>query len=185
MTESKVELRKQYINFRKSIENKKEKSHEIFKRIIDLDEYKNCKVIALYKSLESEVNTDELIDYSFNKGIVVALPRVIGNDLKFYKISDQENFEKSNFGVEEPIEDINNFVSPSLIDLVIVPGVCFDTHKNRYGFGKGFYDRVLASTSAKSVAICFEEQVIKDKELPVDYNDIKVDKIVTDKNIYT
>ena len=52
MTESKVELRKQYINFRKSIENKKGKSHEIFKRIIDLDEYKNCKVIALYKSLD-------------------------------------------------------------------------------------------------------------------------------------
>ena len=41
-------------------------------------------------------------------------------------------FIKSKFGVEEPSGDERNFVEKKEIDLVIVPGLCFDKEGNRY-----------------------------------------------------
>ena len=178
-------LRKEFINIRKNIENKKEKSYEIFKRVINLDEYKNSNTIALYKNLDNEVNTDNLIDYSLSNGKIVTLPRVVGNNLVFYIIkSIDDNLERSSFGILEPLEDKNNIIDNFKIDLVIVPGVCFDTLKNRIGFGKGFYDRFLEESKAYGIAICFEEQVLKNRIIPKEENDVKVKKIVTDKKIY-
>lgn len=46
-----------------------------------------------------------------------------------------------------------------------------------FGFGKGYYDRFLKNVSFVKIGICFEEQFLKDEELPTDENDVKMDKI--------
>ena len=48
---SKKDLRERSILIRKNIENKKEKSQIIADKIKNIEEYKNAKIIALYKSL--------------------------------------------------------------------------------------------------------------------------------------
>lgn len=176
---NKVFLRKKYINIRNNIQNKKEKSRIIMNKVIDTDEYKSAKTLALYKSLDSEVDTSELIKYSFETGKIVALPRVEGDEIKFYRIkSFDETMEKSKFGVEEPIENKENFITKEDIDLVVVPGVCFDMNGGRMGFGKGYYDRYLKDTTLKTIGICFKEQ-ITDK-VPLSPNDVIIQKIITD-----
>ena len=183
--ESKELIRKEYIKIRNNIENKEIKSDIIFNKIIILEEYRSSKVIAIYKNLDSEVDTTEIINYSFKKEKIVALPRVIDNELKFYKINSLEDkLEKSKFGVEEPIDNKDNLIDIRNIDLVIVPGLCFDKNKNRLGFGKGYYDRLLGNIKSHIIAICFEEQIMKKDNLPITNNDVKVQKIITDKNIY-
>lgn len=179
---NKEEFRKEFISIRNKISNKLEKSNIIMEKIIEEELYKNAKVIALYKSLPSEVDTNKLIEYSVQKGKTVVLPKAFCNELKFYKISIDETLIKSKFGVEEPKGLDENFVDKKDIDLVIVPGVCFDKCKNRMGFGKGYYDRFLAGTNLNTFGICFEEQIAK--EVPVDSNDIKMDKIITDGKCY-
>ena len=51
---------------------------------------------------------------------------------------------------------------PHLIDLVIVPGLAFDTTGNRLGRGGGFYDRFLRRLrrSATTVGLAFDAQVV-------------------------
>ena len=184
LDKNKKELRKQYIELRKNIHNKDLKSDIIFNKIINLEEYKSSKTIAIYKSMKDEINTKKLIEYSFCNKKTVVLPRVEGNNMDFYKINSlYDKFETSKLGVEEPISDINNIIEPSKIDLIIVPGICFDIYKNRLGFGKGFYDRFLCNTKIKKIAICFEEQIMKNTRLPITNNDIKMDIIVTDGRI--
>ncbi|MBR1540051.1 MAG: 5-formyltetrahydrofolate cyclo-ligase [Clostridia bacterium] len=177
-------LRKRYLEIRKKIKDRSQKSKGIFEKIIQEKEYQNAKVIALYKSLESEVDTSELIEYSIEQERIVCLPKVVGEEIKFYQISEAEEFIKSKFGVEEPDENPEKEVAKNQIDLVIVPGVCFDTRKNRLGFGKGYYDRFLTGTNLKTIGICFEEQILKDGFLPVEENDVKMQKIVTEENVY-
>lgn len=81
----------------------------------------------MYKSIKSEVNTAELIKYSLNMGKIIALLKVEENELKFYKINSiSENLEKSKFGIEESSVKKQNLVDNNIIDLVIVPGICFD-----------------------------------------------------------
>jgi 5-formyltetrahydrofolate cyclo-ligase len=173
----KEELRIKYLNIRKNITDKSIKSSIIKDKIINSDEYKKSKVIAIYKNLNSEVETNDLINYALNDNKIVVLPKVEGDILRFYKTGN-ESFIKSNFGVLEPIdtEEIKD------IDLYIIPGICFDKYKNRIGFGKGYYDRVNYKNSIK-IGICFEEQIYN-KKIKSDSFDIKMDKIITEKSIY-
>jgi len=174
-------IRKKYLEIRKNINNKELKSSVIFNQIINAKEYQNAKVIAMYKNLKSEVSTDALIDYSLNVGKIIALPRVTNDSLSFYKITNDSKLIKSNFGVQEPISNDNDYIYPDNIDLIIIPGVCFDKNKNRLGFGKGYYDKYLENTKIKRIGICFTEQLVD--EIPITENDIKMDLIITDKEI--
>ena len=180
---SKKIIRKEYILKRNKIQNKDKKSQKIINKILDCDFYKQAQIIALYKSLPSEVNTNELISYSIDLGKIVTLPRMDNGNLKFYKMNTiNDKLVKSEFGVEEPIELEINFIEKEKIDLMIVPGVCFDKEKNRMGFGKGCYDKYLENTNIKTIGICFDEQIVD--KLPTTPNDIEMYKVITDKNIY-
>lgn len=176
----KKRLREEYKVIRRKIENKKEKSKVIFNKIIKTDIFKEAKTIAIYKNIKSEVDTTELIKYSLNMGKIIALPKVEENELKFYKINSIcENLEKSKFGIEEPEGKEEMLIDNNSIDLVIVPGICFDLEKNRLGFGKGYYDRFLKQKDFKTIGICFDEQIIE--KVPTDNNDVNVNEVVTDK----
>lgn len=184
MINNKSDIRKNYLLIRKKIEDKINKSKLICDKVKDMDEYKKARTIAIYKSLANEVNTCELINYSLNNNKIVLLPRVCDNNLKFYKITNEDKFVKSEFGILEPISDNDKLVNSEDIDLIIIPGICFDKFKNRVGFGKGYYDRYLERTNIKKIGICFEEQILKDGSIKTDNNDIKMDIIVTDKFNY-
>ncbi len=173
---NKQELRTKYLKIRNDISNKDIKSDIIFNKIINTSEYQSANTVALYKNLISEVDTNKLIDYTLTIGKTVSLPRVEDNNLNFYKVDKQTILIKSNFGVFEPIS--NQVIPKENIDLIIVPGVCFDKNNNRLGFGKGYYDRYLMNTKMKKIGICFIEQLTNN--IPADSNDVKMDLIITD-----
>ena len=178
----KTRLRNEYILLRKNIKDKKEKSSIIVRKILELEEFKESNIIALYKSIGSEVDTSELIEYSITLGKTIVLPKVEEDELKFYKINGiNERLVKSKFGIKEPLGEKEKYIDNSYIDLVIVPGISFDLNKNRLGFGKGFYDRFLSKKDFNSIGISFEEQVVDN--IPTQSNDIKVKKVITDKRI--
>ena len=179
----KTQVRKKYIAIRKGISGKAEKSALIAERLFELDAYKNARTIAVYKSMASEVCTNGIISRALAEGKTVALPKTAGSEMNFYAISADESFEKSPFGVLEPVGDAEKYVPPAALDLIIVPGVAFDRDKNRLGFGKGCYDRFLAGTKARTISLCFSEQIVEKGEIPTDEFDIKMQSIITEKGI--
>lgn len=183
---NKKELRKQYLKLRKTIYDKELKSKEIINKIISLDKYKKAKIIALYNSHEDEVNTQDLIKYSLENNKIVALPRVINKtEMNFYKITSLDELERGTFGICEPIEKEDNLVQPNEIDLMIVPGICFDRNKNRIGFGGGYYDRYLSKRKdIFKIGVCFEKQLVSDNEIEVRENDVKMNIVMTEKKVY-
>ncbi len=74
-------------------------------------------------------------------------------------------------------------IVPSLIDLVIVPGLAFDPAGNRLGRGGGFYDRFLRRLrrSAITAGLAFDAQIID--TVPADDRDFAVDLIVTNRRV--
>ena len=178
---NKNELRKKYLELRKNIIDRKQKEEEIFNKLINSFEYNSSRVIALYYSLKSETDTIKLIEYSLKNKKIVLLPRVNGEDMDFYEINSLDHLVKSRFGVMEPLETVS--FDKKEIDLIVVPGVCFDKMLNRIGFGKGYYDKYLSDYHKESIGICFEEQITS--EIKSEKTDIKLKKIITDKNIYS
>ena len=179
---NKNELRKKYLELRKQILEKDEKSKIIMNKLIMMEEYISSSSIGLYYSLSSEVNTLELINYALNEKKRVFLPRVEGDNIVFYEIKSMSGLVKSNFGVMEPIS--GNIADKNNIDLIIVPGVCFDKSLNRIGFGKGYYDRYLSDYKGETIGISFEEQMSSEL-IETESTDKKLKYIVTEKNIYS
>lgn len=175
---NKKEIRENLLKVRNKITNKDEKSRLIIEKVINDPWYKEAKVIAIYKSLFSEVNTKDLIKECFEKNKIVLLPKIEKGFMNFYKIDENEKLLKSKFGVEEPLGLKEKLYTKNQIDLMIVPGVGFDKDNNRIGFGKGYYDKYLENTNIKTVGICFKEQIVD--KLPHDEFDIRMDKIICD-----
>jgi 5-formyltetrahydrofolate cyclo-ligase len=179
-------IRKQFIEKRKLVEDKAGKSEIICRKLLNSDLYKHSECIGVYASKEDEVDTTLFITQALEDKKTIVCPRVEGSIMNFYKIKDLKDLSTiSSYGVREPKKDANNFVIPSSIDLMIVPGVAFDYEMNRYGYGKGFYDKYLAGLYILKAGICFDEQVSKDNLVGVKDNDVLLDVIYTDKQVIT
>ena len=166
-----------------SIETRKAKDESILRRLLTLPEFTKAGTILFYASFRSEVDTMQLLRQSLLEGKTVVLPRVdtSSTSLVLYSIRSMEDLAPGCYGILEPAVNEDRNVHDVSIDLMIVPGVAFDEHCNRLGYGKGYYDRLLFLKKAPAVALAYEEQILD--SIPADAHDIKMDKVITDKRI--
>ena len=169
----KKELRQIMLEKRKNILNKEEKSTIIVEKIKKLNILKKSQVIALYKRMKDEVSLEALIDDALMHQKVVLLPKIMDKQMVFIEINEKTKYQKSNFNVWEPISDK---IYDGQIDLMLIPGVCFDKKNNRLGFGKGYYDKYLGQKDTYKIGICFKEQIID--SIPKEEWDIPMDLII-------
>lgn len=94
-----------------------------------------------YADYNHEVITRYIIEQAWKDGKEVAVPKVFGKDMVFYKLTDFSQLESGYFGIPEPKED-GETVSWETA-MMVMPGVAFDVNCNRVGYGGGFYDRFL------------------------------------------
>lgn len=50
-------------------------------------------------------------------------------------------------------------VDPATIACILVPGLVFDSHHRRIGYGLGYYDRFLIKTRGHTIGLGFREQL--------------------------
>lgn len=162
---------------------RKVKDESIRARLTALPEFIKARTILFYASFRSEVDTFELLRYSILNKKTVVLPKVDeqNTSLTLYEIHTMADLAPGCYGILEPQAAEDRSMPDAGIDLVIVPGVAFDEHCNRLGYGKGYYDRLLAHKNAPAVGLAYEEQMLL--HIPADAHDIKMDKIITDKRV--
>ena len=136
--------------------------------------------ICTYMSSFNEPDTFPIIKELFRNNKNVCIP-VTDKETKTLSLSviNDMNFKKGAYNIYEPKNIIPvNFQFP---DVILVPGIAFDRNKNRIGFGMGYYDKLLSECNAVKIGICYDFQVTDD--IPAEKHDIKMDMLVTDKNI--
>ena len=181
--EEKSLLRKEVLHKRNSMSHFEisTKSKLIQQKIIESPVFNQSKSIGLYLAIGSEVQTRGIINYALDLAKTVSLPRIISNDLRFYVV-DQTDFEKNSFdvnrfGIKEP--KIDNKPA-DFIDLLIIPGIVFDTYGFRIGYGYGYYDKYLTINKySKSIGLAYDFQFIK-KPIPILPHDRKIDVLITE-----
>lgn len=127
--------------------------------------YKTASVILTYYSFGSEADTHLLIKTALDDGKKVFMPETA------------EDFSMEFFSCDKSGEMYSGGGG-----LCIIPGLAFDPVGGRLGFGKGCYDRYLASHSELlRVAFCPECSFID--KVPIDENDIYMQIIVKENGI--
>ncbi len=150
------------------------KSNLIFNRIESLDIFKNSDTVLVFWSIQGEVNTHDFI-LRWYKLKQIILPVITGDELELKLFTGKENMVTGfGMGIPEPVGE--KFPFHIAIDLSIIPGVAFDMNKNRLGWGKGYYDRLLPKINTYTVGICFDFQLFD--SIPVSDTDIKMDMVI-------
>lgn len=158
----------------------KKLSEKIFDRAIGLPELKNAESLLLYSAFRNEADTELFFKYALDNNIPVAYPKVIGENMEFYRINSHLDLKKGYMGILEPVEGLPVFDLDK--GVIIVPGVAFDRHKSRCGYGKGFFDKYLSKHEhLVKIGICFEFQLYN--KLKNNEHDIPMDYIITENTI--
>lgn len=134
-----------------------------------------------------EPDTYSLINYiraSFPEiTIVVSRSNFDDCSMQHFILDEQTRFETNRWGILEPIAGVE--ISPTAIDLIIVPLLVFDLEGHRVGYGKGFYDRFFSTckSTVQRVGLSFFDPVavILDKN----EHDIQLTKAITPYNMYS
>ncbi|MDP9197397.1 MAG: 5-formyltetrahydrofolate cyclo-ligase [Thermoproteota archaeon] len=165
-----------------------DKSVKVQDRLMGMLEYQTGKIIGSYIPTGMEVKTWKVIRHALANNKTVGLPKIEeNNSLSFYSIEEgdlNDNLvESSRFKLKEPKALKSRLIEK--VDLLIIPGVAFDTHGYRIGYGFGYYDRYMArKTYAKSVGLAFDFQILNHKVPRFSY-DWKLDILVSeDRTLY-
>ena len=184
----KATIRKEILSYRDSLDPSliKKKSHTITDQLKTTPQFVQSRMPMLYASFRGEVHTISLIRERLKKGLPVALPRSIveARRLAPYLIRSWErDIAKGAYGIPEPNPESAVPVSPSQIDLVVVPGSVFGKDCTRHGYGGGFYDRFLSRQvpHAYRIGLAFSFQVLE--FVPSEPHDQKMDLILTEETV--
>lgn len=140
--------------------------------------YERTSVIYGYMSFRSEVSCRKIMETALHDGKVVAVPKVTGPEMEFYRISSHSEWKPGAYGIMEPAT-VELVTQPGLM---LLPGLAFDLMGNRLGYGGGYYDRYLAHhPMCYKLALGYETQITD--RVPASEQDCKVDGIVTEKKL--
>jgi len=184
MKNDKSYLRKKSLLIRKENYSKVKKFNFnlIFKLI--KKNFLNKKIsIASYYPSNYEVDTLSFIEQASKRNFKILLPviRPLGK-MSFKRWKYKDPLYVSAFGTLEPVNSQKEIIP----DLVMVPLVAFDSHLNRLGYGKGYYDRILEKinlTKKKTIFLGIAYSFQKCEKIPINKNDVKLDYIFTEKRI--
>ena len=95
--------------------------------------------------------------------------------LEFSKYSLNDTLVDGPFKTKEPISDS---IDINIMDCVIIPCVSITKEKRRIGYGKGYYDKTLASYRGLKIGICYRD--FTDLDVISDEYDLIMDVVISD-----
>jgi len=159
-------------------------SKQICTRIRALEEYRYAKRIALYHSVNGEIDLSAIWESAPLQGKFCYFP-VLQEDLSllFLPATPVTVFKKNKYGIPEPDVSPDLAIDPDELDLIFIPLVAFDARCNRLGMGAGCYDRTLANKKrCKLFGVGYQFQRIDFIE--ANSWDIPLNAVITQRAVY-
>jgi 5-formyltetrahydrofolate cyclo-ligase len=148
-------------------------SAAICEHVKQLPEWASSQVVLLFAALPDEPDVVGLWDESKQ----ICLPRFRADrSYEAAHVGNLADLVSGQFGILEPPGSAI-CAGPSEVDLVVAPGIAFDTAGFRLGRGRGFYDRWLEGLTAYRCGIGFDHQLVSD--VPHELHDARMGVVVT------
>lgn len=134
----------------------------------------------------TEVNTHLMTDFlQFRMpGLQIAYPVANFTDcsMKLYLVDDDTDYKINSYGIAEPVN--GTAITAGEIDMVFVPLLAFDKNGYRVGYGKGFYDRLLAGCREDIIKTGFSFFEPVDTIEDINQFDVPLTTAITPNTIY-
>ncbi len=153
-------------------------SAAIVRHIEQMHAFQDAKTVLLYYPIHNEVDLRPLLE-KYKDEKTMLLPVTHRHYMEACPYTGEECLHRGHVGVSEPKTPPYR----GKIDLILVPGVAFDTDCHRIGRGGGYYDKFLAKQKkALTVGVCYEFQ-LRSNRLPQTFHDKRLDRVITPKRM--
>ncbi len=158
----------------------------ILKRVTSIPEVLEARTILSYWP---KLNIRELdlrpLNYWFHaRGCTVLLPIIEPNStvsrMHWGRFDTERALKPNRWGILEP--QVRSDISPDGIDAVLVPGLGFDLHGYRIGYGGGYYDKMFVHVHAFKLGMVIEDCLLE--MIPAQPHDIPVNCLVTARRTF-
>jgi 5-formyltetrahydrofolate cyclo-ligase len=158
-------------------DEKLRRSDIIMHRLELTHDFAAAQVVLLYWSMADEVQTHSFVERWYRRKTLL-LPCVQGDDLVLRQYTGPECMVSGEqFGIGEPTGP--EWTDLGAVELIVVPGVAFDSEGNRMGRGRGFYDRLLKSTPrAAKVGVAYDFQMLD--HIATEPHAVRMDRVITE-----
>ncbi|XP_050440335.1 5-formyltetrahydrofolate cyclo-ligase [Adelges cooleyi] len=165
-----------------------EQSKIITKKLISNPLYENSKRISIYLSMDSEVQTADIVKHMFDSGKLCFIPKFGQSEMSMVKVKsldDVKSLPKTKWNISQPADiDIReNAMLTGGLDLMIMPGMGFTVGGKRLGRGRGYYDRCIQTykeiypkNNLQTIGLAFSQQILED--IPTAEHDITLDLVI-------
>ena len=183
----KKQLRQKYKLLRQTLQENEieEKSLALANQLLQLECWdKTTYHIFLPIVSQKEVNTEYVLQIlaGKDKNIVVSKADFETREMTHLLLTDATKFKNNEYHIPEPVDGIE--VPSNKIDVVFVPLLAYDEKGNRVGYGKGFYDKFLATCRPDCIKIGVSFFTPETSIELIDLLDVKLNFCVTPEAIY-
>lgn len=185
-------IRKEVLERRRLLDEEERQKAKFLltERILGHQWYYLSDTVLGFASYGTEIDTSEILEDALKRGKKIYLPKVVGEDMLFYRIQSMGDLREGYRGIPEPKGDTEIFDYAAIQKevrfdeninkvLMLMPGAAFDKMRNRIGYGKGFYDRYLRDKKLlqlRTIAVGFNCQLVE--EIPADEFDVKPYQVI-------
>ena len=150
----------------------------IRRRLSHLRRFRKARVVFIYVSCGTEVQTEALIRSLLQQGRVVCVPRIMPDrSMRAVAIRCWSDLVSGRHGIPAP----RSTRLRRDVEVALVPGAAFSEQGERLGLGAGYYDRWFASwPRVWRIAMAYEAQITT---VPTAAHDKPMHLIVTEKRI--
>ncbi|KAH7344692.1 hypothetical protein B0J17DRAFT_636505 [Rhizoctonia solani] len=182
----------------------KNSSESITKKLIGMQTFRESRAVSCFLSMQGEVDTDGIIREILGTGKTLYVPRMNGrviDMLRVYDVEDLNALPAGKWGIREPEpmkngEPRQDAMHSGDLDLIVMPGVAFDSKLARLGYGRGYYDRFVNTYTEKLgpvehpnwllylVGVALDAQIVGPGDVPLEEHDRILDAVVTPTHHY-
>lgn len=167
-----------------SISYQASSSNQVCNRIRTLEQYRRAKRIALYFSVNGEIDLSALWNSAPMQGKFCYFPALNEDEtLSFLPATPSTTFNDNKYGIPEPDVSHDLAIPVEELDLIIMPLVAFDIRCTRLGMGSGYYDRTLKDKKTGNFfGVAYQFQRVD--FIREDPWDVPLDAVITQQAIY-
>jgi 5-formyltetrahydrofolate cyclo-ligase len=184
--DEKEELRRRIRDLRQTLPSDKKfrASFAIAERFMD-HPLSEKKTIGLYYPLGDKGEVDARMIYGMlrkrSDETRIAFPRVTGDRCTYHLVDGLYRIKPGKWGVGEPEIGCELMVP----EVIVIPGIAFDRHGTRVGFGHGFFDRTIKALKPRPIVVglAYDLQVVR--AIQRELWDEPVDHLITETEFIT
>ncbi len=176
--QEKINMRKQMLDQRSELKSDTKLKFDkiINDKLIDHVISSNARRVHVYLPIKNEINIFPFISWLLTNDRIVIAPKVLPErELQNLRLNSLRETEAGVFGTYHPA---GNDIYTDEFDLIVTPGLAFDTANNRLGYGGGYYDRFLIKhPSTLTIGIHYPFQLLD--KIPIESHDVRLHNLLT------